>query len=175
MDPFTLGSIVSVGGGLLGGLFGGKDRWEMSPEQRQLMSYIYGQLNSGNLGYSESEKAGMLSRMNDQLQGQSQQAIASNQASLARRGMLSPGQMAGMSTSIAGDYARQYGRGVRDIELASAEAGRQSKMGLLSMLTGLSQGQFVPADNSGLMSSIGDMGQNIMSYGMLRKLFGGSQ
>ena len=100
MDPFTLGSIVSVGGGLLGGLFGGKDRWEMSPEQRQLMSYIYGQLNSGNLGYSESEKAGMLSRMNDQLQGQSQQAIASNQASLARRGMLSPGQMAGASAGL---------------------------------------------------------------------------
>ena len=159
MNPLLAGSLVSLGGGLLGGLFGGKPKWAMSPQQKALYEMMLKEYNGGQLGFRPEQRTAMLGQLQEALG----QRTAQSQASLARRGMLSAGQMGGLATEIG----NQYGRGVGMIDIASAEQANANRRALLGNMAGLSQGQYIPADNSwGQMA--GGISSDLMQYLLLK-------
>ena len=166
MDPVTLSLLASGGGGLLNALFGSDDEFKMSPEQRRLLQQIMGDLGSGNYGPSATEQMGILKRIKEGLQEESQERTGSSMASLSRRGVLSPGTAAGMTTGIQSAYGREYGKATRDVPIWAADVKRQEKGRLQSLLAQLSQGQFVPGRDVG---GIGDLAGNVGLLSYLKK------
>ena len=160
-------SLILTGASGIGSmLFGGDDEYKMSPEQRKFYEMLMGEYRGGKFGYSAIEKEGMRSQMKESLTGESQKAIGSNMASLARRGLMSPGQAAGMTTEIGSAYGKAYGQGVENIELASTREGRRRKAELERALMGASQGDYVQGED--FSQGLGDMAGNWMQYFLMK-------
>lgn len=158
-DPLTTSLLVAGGSGLFNALFGEGDKFDMSPEQRQLLNMLMGEYQRGEFGPSRAEQSQLQERLKGQLQEQAQARTGSSLASLGRRGVLSSGQASGITTDIQSGFGKAFGRGVTDIQLGSAEIARREKGQLRGLLGGLSQGQFIPG---GDVPGLGGLGQNAM-------------
>lgn len=156
---------IAAGSGLLNALFGEGDKFAMSPEQRRLFNMFSGEFQRGEFGPSLGEQSQLQQRLKGQLQEQAQARTGSSLASLARRGVLDPGQASGITTDIQSGFGKAFGRGVTDIQLGSADIARQEKGQLRSLLANLSRGQFIPG---GDVPGLGGLSQNLMLYYLLQ-------
>jgi len=161
-DPLITSSLISAGGSLLGGLFGGGDEFKISPERKRFLEFIREELGK-NLGFSTTEKMGLAGKLNRALRERSEKATGSTIASLERRGVGSPGQLAGIASDIQSGAGEAFGRGVTDINLASEEAARKRREFLIGQLGGASDSQFVPAGNA-IFDDIGGFAQDFTQF-----------
>ena len=147
---------ISTIAGLADALFG-QEAESMTPEQRQALEFVWAELKKTDtgLGFSTTEKQGLVSNLRtnalDFAEQQTGRALASN----ARRGPVSPGQTAGITTDILSGAGKAFTQGVSNINLASAEAGRQRRGQLTSILPGLTQGRTEQG---------GGFGQDLVSF-----------
>lgn len=156
---------IAGGSGLLNALFGEGDKFDMSPEQRQLLNMLMGEYQRGEFGPSRAEQSQLQERLRGGLREASEARTGSALASLGRRGMLSSGQAAGITSNIQSGFGKAFGRGITDIQLGSADIARQEKGQLRGLFGGLSQGQFIPG---GDVPGLGGLGQNAMLAYLLR-------
>jgi hypothetical protein len=149
MDPFTI-SLIAGGVGTLADWALGSNPDTMTPEERRLYDYVWAELQKPDsaLGYSQAEKQGLRTNLKTGISDYSQKQIGSAGSSLARRGLYSPGQVAGMTTNIMANAGKAYGQGINDINLASLQAGRQRKAQLLGTASGLT-GRLQPEPDIG--------------------------
>jgi hypothetical protein len=159
---------ISAAGGLAGMLFGDKGEYSMSPEQRKIYEKLLAEYESGDYGYSQADLGAMKERLRGSLLEESGRATSRNMASLGRRRMASPGQMAGMATNISSAYGKAYGEGMTDIDIAGAESKLRGKSQLRAALLGSSQGDFTPPDQS-IWGDIGSASGNWMEYFLRKK------
>ncbi len=165
-DPLTIALLTSAGSsGLLNALFGEGDKFDMSPEQRRLLNMLMGEYQRDEFGPSRGEQSQLQERLRGSLKEQSQARTGSSLASLGRRGLLSSGQAAGITSNIQSGFGKAFGKGVTDIQLGSADIARQEKGQVRGLLGGLSQGQFIPG---GDVPGIGGLGQNAMLAYLMR-------
>ena len=150
---------IAGGSGLLNALFGSDDEFKMSPEQRRLLDMLMGEYQRGEFGPSRGEQSQLQERLRGGLREASQARTGSALSSLGRRGLLSSGQAAGITSNIQSGFGKAFGKGVTDIQLGSADIARQEKGQLRSLLAGLSGGQYVPG---GDVPGLGGLGQNAM-------------
>ena len=150
---------IAGGSGLLNALFGSEDEFKMSPEQRQLLSMLMGEYQRGEFGPSRGEQSQLQERLRGGLREASESRTGSALASLGRRGLLSSGQAAGITSNIQSGFGKAFGKGVTDIQLGSADIARQEKGQLRNLLASLSGGQYVPG---GDVPGLGGLGQNAM-------------
>lgn len=129
---------ISTAAGLVNSLFN-KGGYQDTPENRRYLEYLRGELAKpeSQLGYSPEEKATMLRQIDEALGEKTQEASAS----MARRGMMTAGQMSNLAT----DIGNSYGDAATDIELKSADAARRQKQFLISEL-GAASGRQQPRD-----------------------------
>jgi hypothetical protein len=153
---------IGAGEGLLSSIFGSDNKYTMSDEQKRALQYIWGELQKpdSQLGFSPQERADLINQIKTKVGEQTQSSIGSNTASLARRGMATPGGITGMTTDITAQGGKDIASGITNVGLASEQAGRQRKSQLLGMLPGMSQGDYQPADNS-FMNAMSGFGQNL--------------
>lgn len=136
---------IAGGSALLNALFGGDDEFKMSPETRQIYNMLLGKYKTGDFGISPTERSNLLKRFRGGLQEESQRRTGSSLASLGRRGLLSSGQAAGITTDIGSSFGKAFGKGVTDIDIAGERIKSQEEQAILQMLTQLSgQSTFQP-------------------------------
>jgi hypothetical protein len=143
MDWFSLG----VGGvsALANALFGDKGGTKYSPEVLAYLGKLEKELTKtdSELGISPQERTILAKKLREALDQSTGRAIGGYQASAARRGMgLQPGQTAGFSADVLSSAGKNYGEGIKDIDLSAIQMGRSrrqslegQKMGLLGMGT----------------------------------------
>jgi hypothetical protein len=68
-----------------------------------------------------------------------------------------------MTTEIQAGAGKNYATGINDINLQSAQMGRQQKNYLLGALGGASQGNYIP-ENTGIFGDIGNLAQMYAYY-----------
>ena len=159
IDPITASLLLSGGSALAGKFLGGDDEYKMSPRQKLIYDRLLKELESGDLGFSAQEKADMAEQLKTGLRTESQAATKSVSSSLQRRGMLSGGQLPGISTRIQASAGKAFGQGLTDIELASAREKRRRKSELESALMGFPE-QFVPGYDPS--DDLGEISGNLM-------------
>lgn len=165
-NPILMAGLSLAAGGI-DALLGGDET--MTPEQRRMLEYVWDELRKSDtaLGFSAKEKMGMQERLKTGIGEYSEKQIGSGGKSLARRGASSPGQIAAMTTEIMSGAGETYGKGLTEIDLASAKAGRQRKEQLFGMLPGLSYGQVDQGPDIG--SSMADFISNLAYYQASKK------
>lgn len=104
-----------------------------------ILDYLESQLQAGQFGFSRSEMQEMLERVRRQLGVASQARFRQTQSSLLRRGMLSPGQTIGLSSDINAAFAKGLGPAATDIQLESANVGRQRQQWLEGIIAQISE------------------------------------
>lgn len=165
MPAWVAPAAIAAGSGLLNALLGEEDRFDMSPEQRQIFNMLLREYQGGQFGPSFAEQSQLQERLKGGLQEQAQARTGSSLASLGRRGALSPGQVSGLTTDIQSGFGKAFGRGVTDIQLGSAEIARREKGQVRGLLGGLSRGQYIPG---GDVPGLGGLGQNAMLAYLMR-------
>jgi hypothetical protein len=166
MDPLIGAALISAGGGLAGALFGGKDEYKMSPEQRRIYRMLLKEYEGGDFGYSRTERDAMKEQLRTGLLDESQAATGRTIASAGRRGLkLNPGDL----TRVQAATNTAYGKGLTSLESGFGQARLSDKASLRSALLGSSQGDFVQADDS-IFGDIGQAGGNWMQYYLLKDL-----
>lgn len=104
-----------------------------------ILDYLGGQLQQGQFGFSRSEMEEMLERIKRQLGVASQARFRQTQSSLLRRNLLSPGQAVGLSSDISASFAKGLGPAATDIQLESANVGRQRQQWLEGLIAQISE------------------------------------
>lgn len=165
-DPLLTALAISGSSGLLNALLGEDDKFDMSPEQRQMFNMLLREYKQGEFGPSQRQQAGLLSQFRGELQEESQAKTGQAFSSLARRGQVGPGTFGGVATGIQSAFGKAYGRGAERIKLGSADIASREKGQVRGLLGGLSQGQYIPG---GDVPGLGGLGQNVM----LASLYGG--
>lgn len=156
---------IAGGAGLLNALLSKGDKFAMSPEQRQMLNMLMGEYKRGEFGPSRGEQSQLQERLRGGLREASEARTGSALSSLGRRGLLSSGQAAGITSNIQSGFGKAFGKGITDIQLGSADIARQEKGQLRGLLGGLSRGQFVPG---GDVPGLGGLSQNLMLYYLLQ-------
>jgi hypothetical protein len=105
----------------------------------EILDYLEEQLRAGQFGFSPGEMQQMLERVRRQLGVASQARFGQAQSSLLRRGMLSSGQAIGLSSDISASFAKGLGPAATDIQLESANVGRQRQQWLEGLITQISE------------------------------------
>lgn len=131
-------------------------------------------------GFSQEEEGSMLQKLKRQLLGESQAQIGATRESLSRRGMLSSGQMVGISTDISSSFGKRYGEGVTDIQLGSAKAKRERWQTIIPLLVQmeLAEKEGRLRDKAGWMKLIGTAlgtGAGVFLGGAKPWIFGGGE
>lgn len=158
-NPLLVHGGITAGSALLNALFGDEDEFKMSPETREIYNMLLGKYKTGDFGISRSERGNLLKRFRTGLQEESQARTGASLKSLGRRGFLSPGQAAGVTTDIESSFGKAFGKGVTDIDIASERIKSQEEQDILQMLAGLSgQSTFQPGqDIPGLEGASGNL------------------
>ena len=155
----TAGAIGIVGASALAEYLLGADAESMSPEQRRALEFVFDELKKGDMGFSTAEKAGLRKNLKTGLEETSKENIGRGTQSLARRNLVSSGQITGLTTNILSGAGKAFGQGITDIDIASEQFGRQREAQLLSLLPGLSRGipegeQSIGGDLSGFIQNL---------------------
>lgn len=160
MDPVTASLLISGGTAAANAIFGGNGQTD---EQRKYYEWLWNEVQKPDsaFGFSAQEKAEMARVLREKISEYDQRAIGSGTTSLARRGMSSPGQVAGMTTEINAQGGKNYAAGIGNIDLASAQAGRERKAQLTSMLPYASN---MPREGGDFLGTLGQFGQNLSYY-----------
>lgn len=127
IDWLSLG--LSGAGGLANMLFGGGG-YELPPELQAYLDKIKKDLGKtdSELGLSTGERTAMAQRLREAIDKNAGRAIGGYQASAARRGMgLQPSQTAGFSADVLSSAGKDYGEGIKDIDLSAIQMGRQRR------------------------------------------------
>ena len=102
MDPLTQALLLSLAGGAVGGLFGGGDK--TVDTERPLR---------------QKEKDALLAKIFKGIKEEESSAIGQSVAGLERRGLGSPGQVAGVTSRIKGASSEARGGALTDVNLAT--------------------------------------------------------
>lgn len=165
-DPLTMSLLMAGGSGLLNALFGGDNEFKMSRQQREILNMLMGEYQRGEFGPSGEEQAGILRSIKGDLQKETQAQTARGRTSLARRGLLSPGQAAGMATEAQAGFGEAFGEARSGIAQWAGSEARREKGQLRGLLASLSGGQYVPG---GDVPGLGGLGQNAMLAYLLKQ------
>lgn len=152
-NPALLGLGVSLGSGILGSLLGGK-----SPAEERLES-ILAELDKGFVaqGLSQAERANLLQQATKSIMKRAATRKARTSASLARRGVKSPGILAGANVRIGSQAAEDVSEAERGILTSHLDIARQRFADLQRQATLLSTS--IPQDD--VFGTLGQLGQNI--------------
>ena len=165
-DPATMSLLLSLGSAGAGALFGGEDEFKMSPRKKAIFDRLTAELAKGDLGISIEERQAMEKQLKEGIREESERATASSTASLVRRGGLSAGQQAGLTTSIQAGAGKAFGRGLTDIALFDAREKARRRSEIESTLLGTPE-QFDTGDD--IFDDLGGLSENIMSIILNRR------
>ncbi len=151
--PALIGLGISLGSGILGGLLGGK-----SPAEERLES-ILAELDKSFVaqGLSQAERANLLEQATKSITRRAATQKARTSASLARRGVKSPGILAGANVRIGSQAAADVSEAERGILSSHLEIARRRYDDLRRQATTLAGS--IPEDD--IFGTLGQLGQNI--------------